>query len=102
MKLFLFLILGLFGVDFKSVGIPTEKEIVDKYCREMNIDEIKDWNVYMAFSYFRIAAIVQGVYKRSLQGECVLEQAVRFYSLLLSVQLISDFFCTYEAQISQT
>ena len=66
---FIYFIWGLLGIDFKSVGIPTEKEIVDKYCREMNIDEIKDWNVYMAFSYFRIAAIVQGVYKRSLQGE---------------------------------
>ena len=63
-----FLTIGLKGVDFKAAGIPSEKEIVDRYCKEMNIKEIKDWNVYMAFSYFRIAAIVQGVYKRSLQG----------------------------------
>lgn len=30
---------------------------------------MKDWNFYMAFSFFRVAAILQGVYKRALEGQ---------------------------------
>jgi len=61
-------LIGLDGLDIGSLGIPTEEEIVGKYCKDMNLKEIKDWNVYMAFSFFRLAAIAQGVYKRALQG----------------------------------
>ena len=65
---FCFVHKGLDGLDIESLGIPTEEEIVKKYCKDMNMPEIEDWNIYMAFSFFRIAAIAQGVYKRALQG----------------------------------
>ena len=35
-------------------------------------DGIPNWNVYMAFSFFRVAAILQGVYKRSQMSESLL------------------------------
>ena len=56
------------GCDFESVGIPTEEEYVSEYCRQMGIGCIEDWPYYMAFSFFRAAAILQGVYKRATQG----------------------------------
>ncbi|CAB4042247.1 acyl- dehydrogenase family member 10-like isoform X1, partial [Paramuricea clavata] len=40
-----------------------------EYCERMNIPLIENWNVYMAFILFRVAAILQGVYKRSLKGQ---------------------------------
>ena len=61
--------IGFAGLDLKDTGIPTIEEYVDKYCRDMNIKDTPKLNVYFAFSFFRIAAILQGVYKRSMQGK---------------------------------
>lgn len=59
---------GLGGVDRNSIGIPTEQAYVDRYCQRRNITEIKNWRFYIAFSFFRLIAILQGVYKRALDG----------------------------------
>jgi aminoglycoside phosphotransferase (APT) family kinase protein len=59
---------GLGGVDLKQLGIPTEDELVSVYCRASGRAEIPHWPFYLAFSYFRLAGITQGVYARSLQG----------------------------------
>lgn len=59
---------GLAGIDRKALGIPTEEEYVTAYCRRRGIDRIDHWPFYIAFSFFRLAAICQGVYKRSLDG----------------------------------
>ena len=49
-------------------GIPSEKEYVAAYCKRRGLDEIPYYNFYMAFSMFRLASIVQGVYRRGLDG----------------------------------
>ena len=59
---------GLAGADLVALGIPTEKELVATYCRASGREMIPDWSFYLAFSFFRLAAITQGVYARSLQG----------------------------------
>ena len=59
---------GLADVDRKSLGIPTEEEYVGKYCERMRIDNIPHWKFCLAFSFFRLAAIVQGVKRRGLEG----------------------------------
>ena len=59
---------GLGGVDRTAAGIPTEAEYVEVYCRRTGIAAIPDWTFLIAFSFFRYAAIAQGVYKRSLDG----------------------------------
>ncbi|TMJ77965.1 MAG: phosphotransferase family protein [Alphaproteobacteria bacterium] len=59
---------GLADVDRKSLGIPTEAEYIAKYCQRMSIPEIPHWKFCLAFSFFRLAAIVQGVKKRGLEG----------------------------------
>jgi aminoglycoside phosphotransferase (APT) family kinase protein len=56
------------SVDLKEWGIPTEKEYIEAYCRRTGRKDIPDWEFYIAFSIFRLAAIVQGVYKRGLDG----------------------------------
>merc|ERR1719187_1495536 len=60
---------GLKGLDLKSLGIPTDHEYMLEYCKNAGIDPIKTWNFYLSFGFFRIAAILQGVYKRSLGGQ---------------------------------
>jgi aminoglycoside phosphotransferase (APT) family kinase protein len=59
---------GLAGVDRRALGIPTEEEYVDRYCERMGLAGIAHWEFCLAFSFFRLAAIVQGVKKRALEG----------------------------------
>jgi aminoglycoside phosphotransferase (APT) family kinase protein len=59
---------GLADVDRRALAIPTEEEYVAKYCGRMGLSHIPHWNFCLAFSFFRLAAIVQGVKKRGLEG----------------------------------
>lgn len=59
---------GLAGIDRKAQGIPTEAEYIDAYCRRMGLAGIPTFGFCLAFSFFRMAAIVQGVKKRGLDG----------------------------------
>ncbi len=59
---------GLAGIDRQVVGIPTEQEYVDRYCAQRGIEKIDNWSFYLAFCFFRLAAIIQGVGKRALDG----------------------------------
>ena len=59
---------GLGGVDRGLQGLPTESEYVAAYCRRAGLAGIPDWTFLIAFSFFRSIAIVQGVYKRALDG----------------------------------
>jgi aminoglycoside phosphotransferase (APT) family kinase protein len=59
---------GLAGLDAAALGIPSETEYVATYCERMGLDEIAGWPFYMAFSFFRLAAICQGVAKRAADG----------------------------------
>jgi len=59
---------GLANVDRKALGIPSEQDYIAQYCARLGIADIPNWNFYLAFSFFRLAAIVQGVKKRGLEG----------------------------------
>ena len=59
---------GLAGVDFESTGIPSESDFVAHYGELTGRHGVPDLAYHKAFSMFRLAAIVQGVYKRSLGG----------------------------------
>jgi aminoglycoside phosphotransferase (APT) family kinase protein len=66
---------GLAGIDAAALGIPNEKELVARYCEIRGIDSIVNWEFYLAFSFFRLAAIAQGVAKRASQGNASSKQA---------------------------
>jgi aminoglycoside phosphotransferase (APT) family kinase protein len=59
---------GFVGIDLSKMGIPTEDEFVQTYCLRTGRKDIPNWIFFMAFGLFRLAAIVQGVYKRGLDG----------------------------------
>jgi len=60
---------GLEGLDLEALGIPDEDSFVARYCRAAGREGgIPDWPFYIAFSLFRSAAILQGVYKRAVDG----------------------------------
>ncbi|KAM9746666.1 acyl-CoA dehydrogenase family member 10 isoform 3-T3 [Dama dama] len=60
---------GLSDCGLTELGIPTAEDYFRMYCLHMGIPPAENWNFYVAFSFFRIAAILQGVYKRSLTGQ---------------------------------
>ncbi len=68
---------GLAGIDRAAIGIPTEAEYVAAYCRRTDRDGISDWTFCLAFSFFRLASIVQGVLKRALDGNASNTQAMQ-------------------------
>ena len=68
---------GLAGLDRDALGIPTEAAILARYSEHSGRAIPADWNFVLAFSYFRLAAIAQGVAKRAQQGNASSEQAVQ-------------------------
>lgn len=59
---------GLGGVDRAGTGLPDETSYVAAYCERRGIATPANWSFYVVFSYFRFLAILQGVYRRGLDG----------------------------------
>ncbi len=70
---------GLAGLDFTALGIPDERAYVAAYCRRTGREGVaeRDWEYYMAYNMFRIAAIAQGVMARALQGNASSAEALQ-------------------------
>lgn len=70
---------GIAGLDLIQLGIPIESEYINRYCARTGLatpDELKsDWNFYISYNMFRIAAILQGIAKRAEIGTASSEQA---------------------------
>ena len=66
---------GLAGMDRAALGIPSEKELLARYAAKTGRAIPADWGFVLAFSFFRLAAIAQGVAKRAEQGNASSEQA---------------------------
>lgn len=60
---------GFADLERGALGIPEEAEYVRQYCERTGRTEIAHWNFYLAFSLFRLAAILQGIWKRSQEGQ---------------------------------
>jgi len=69
---------GLAGMDIAALGIPSEQEFIEMYCRFSGRERIADWPFFLAFAYFRMAAITQGVYARALQGNAADRRAIMY------------------------
>lgn len=69
---------GLGGTDRAALGIPTEEQYVAAYCGARGLDGIPDWSFYLAFSFFRLAAILQGVMKRAIDGNASSTKALEY------------------------
>jgi aminoglycoside phosphotransferase (APT) family kinase protein len=59
---------GLASADLAKLGIPSESELVGEYCKFAKRGPIDNWHFYVTYNMFRSAAIIQGVYKRGVDG----------------------------------
>lgn len=70
---------GIGGLDVQALGIPTEDSYMRRYCERTGLASPEalraDWNFYLAYNLFRIAAILQGIAKRVEAGTASNAQA---------------------------
>ena len=69
---------GFLGADIDKLGIPPESDYLRRYCEKTGRDGIPEFDFYVAFSMFRLAVIVQGVYKRGLDGNASSQKALQY------------------------
>ena len=68
---------GLAGLDRAALGIPDEAALLARYSQLTGRPIPADWPFVLSFSFFRLAAIAQGVAKRAEQGNASSEQAMQ-------------------------
>ncbi len=78
---------GFKNHDLDALGIPSERDYLKAYCNHTGRNEVPKWNFFVAFGMFRLAAIVQGVYKRGLDGIASSRDAKKYGAM---VQQLSD------------
>ncbi len=66
---------GMAGLDLPALNIPSEQDYVAAYCRRTGRDGIDRLDFYVAFSLFRLAAIIHGIKGRLIRGTASSAQA---------------------------
>jgi aminoglycoside phosphotransferase (APT) family kinase protein len=69
---------GLGGLDLPALGIPAEEEFLAAYCKHAGRSTVDNWTFFLAFAFFRMASITQGVYARALQGNAADQRAIGY------------------------
>lgn len=59
---------GVLDLDRKALGIPELDTVIERYCKATNRDSVPDMNWYLAYNFFRLAGIMQGIKKRVIDG----------------------------------
>jgi len=69
------IVAGLAGADLEALNLPSEADYVAAYCRRTGRGEFPNYHFYMAFNFFRMAAIFHGIKGRVLRGTAASAQA---------------------------
>ncbi|MEO0032271.1 MAG: hypothetical protein RIS94_2029, partial [Pseudomonadota bacterium] len=69
------IVAGLSGQDPVPLGLPTEAEYIAAYCQRTGRTSIPNWDFYLAFNFFRLAAIFHGIKGRVIRGTATNAQA---------------------------
>ena len=62
------IVAGLIGADLNALNIPSEQAYIAAYCRRTGREQIPNWPFYIAFNFFRLAAIFHGIKGRVIRG----------------------------------
>jgi aminoglycoside phosphotransferase (APT) family kinase protein len=69
---------GLADADLPALGIPDEAKFIASYFEARDMAPSAQWPFYVAFAFFRLTSIVQGVYARALQGNASAPNAIEY------------------------
>ena len=73
---------GLREIDIAALGIPDEAAYTAAYAKRTGRDALPDWEFYMAYNLFRMAAILQGIMGRVRDGTAANPEAARMGALV--------------------
>ena len=62
------IVAGLAGADLAALGIPEESSYVASYLRRTGRPDLPAYDYYVAFNFFRLAAIFHGIKARAVRG----------------------------------
>jgi aminoglycoside phosphotransferase (APT) family kinase protein len=71
------IVAGLAGADLSALNVPNETDYIAAYCQRTGRPMIPtvEYNFYIAFNFFRIAAIFHGIKGRVARGTAASAQA---------------------------
>ena len=69
------IVAGLGGADIAALGIPSEQEYLAAYCARRRIEGMPGYDFFVAFNFFRLAAIFHGIKGRVIRGTASSAQA---------------------------
>lgn len=67
---------GIGGLDLAKLGIPNEPDYVKQYSQITGFDGLEHWDFYIAYNLFRMAAILQGIARRAVDGTAASVDAI--------------------------
>ena len=67
---------GIGGLDLAALGIPSESDYVNLYANKTGLSAQEHWDFYIAYNLFRMAAILDGIARRALDGNAAAADAV--------------------------
>ncbi|MCI3204759.1 MULTISPECIES: phosphotransferase [Pandoraea] len=67
---------GIAGLDWPALGIPDDADYIRRYSERTGSVPPAQWDFYLAYNMFRIAAILQGIMKRVSDGTAASAQAL--------------------------
>jgi aminoglycoside phosphotransferase (APT) family kinase protein len=70
------IVAGLAGADLVRLNIPSEADYLAAYCRHTGRDAMPGYDFYVAFNFFRLAAIFHGIKGRVKRGTAASGQAI--------------------------
>ena len=73
---------SLVGHDLEALGIPSRAAYVDAYVNRTGLDPRPHLPNYLAYNFFRLAAIFQGIVGRARDGTATSEQALAMAPLV--------------------
>jgi aminoglycoside phosphotransferase (APT) family kinase protein len=73
---------SLAGHDLDALGIPSRAAYLDAYARRTGLDPRAHLPIYLAYNFFRLAAIFQGIVGRARDGTATNEQAMAMAPLV--------------------
>jgi len=69
------IVAGLGNAGLEALGIPSERAYVESYCSRTGLSDMPSYGFYMAFNFFRLAAIFHGIKGRVIRGTASSAQA---------------------------
>jgi aminoglycoside phosphotransferase (APT) family kinase protein len=70
-----YIVAGLAGADLRLLNIPSEQDYIQAYCRRVGRSSLPRYGFYLAFNFFRMAAIFHGIKGRVVRGNASSENA---------------------------